>query len=91
MSKYPALELTAVSPSQQQPLPLLLIVGGDNRILSGRFLLPLSKLAFESLDCLVEGEKHFLLGLLESRMVYGDAIGVAYLLDTRYLGDGRSV
>jgi hypothetical protein len=50
------------------------------------------KLAFESLDCLVEGEKHYLLGLLESRMefLYGDAFGVAYLLDPRYLGDGMS-
>jgi hypothetical protein len=50
------------------------------------------KLAFESLDCLVEVEKHYLLGLIESRMeiLYGDAIGVAYPLDPRYLGDGMS-
>jgi hypothetical protein len=50
------------------------------------------KLAFESLDCLVEGKNHFLLGLLESRMEFlnADAIGVAYLLDPRYLGDGMS-
>jgi hypothetical protein len=36
------------------------------------------------------GFRIYLLGLLESRMefLYGDAIGVAYLLDPRYLGDG---
>jgi hypothetical protein len=36
--------------------------------------------------------KHYLLGLLESRMefLYGDAIGVAFLLDPRYLGDWMS-
>jgi hypothetical protein len=50
------------------------------------------KVTYESLDCLQERERQYLLQLLESRMefLYGDAIGMAYVLDPRYLGDGMS-
>jgi hypothetical protein len=48
---------------------------------------------FQSMDGLVVNERSYLLHLLEKRMdfLYGDAIGFAYLLDPRYLGEGMSV
>lgn len=46
--------------------------------------------SFASLDCLEQSERTYLSDLLESRMhfIYGDAIGIAYLLDPRFLGHG---
>ena len=47
---------------------------------------------YESMECLEELKKTYLLGLLQARMdfLYGNAIGIAYLLDLRYLGDGMA-
>ncbi|KAH6599399.1 hypothetical protein BASA50_003095 [Batrachochytrium salamandrivorans] len=43
---------------------------------------------YEMMNCLSDAERSYLLQLLQSRLdfLYGDAIGIAYLLDPRFVG-----
>ncbi|KAH6563587.1 hypothetical protein BASA50_003192 [Batrachochytrium salamandrivorans] len=44
---------------------------------------------YEMMGCLSSAEKSYLLQLLQSRLdfLYGDAIGIAYLLDPQFVGE----
>ncbi|KAH6563512.1 hypothetical protein BASA62_008475 [Batrachochytrium salamandrivorans] len=44
---------------------------------------------YEMMNCLFDAERFYLLQLLQSRLdfLYGDAIGIAYLLDPRFVGE----
>ncbi|KAH6566281.1 hypothetical protein BASA60_009540 [Batrachochytrium salamandrivorans] len=44
---------------------------------------------YEMMNCLSDAERLYLLQLLQSRLdfLYGDAIGIAYLLDPRFVGE----
>ncbi|KAH9272849.1 hypothetical protein BASA83_004737 [Batrachochytrium salamandrivorans] len=44
---------------------------------------------YEMMSCLSDAERFYLLQLLQSRLdfLYGDAIGIAYLLDPRFVGE----
>jgi hypothetical protein len=47
---------------------------------------------FGCLTCLEPGEKRYLLQLVQARLdfLYGNGIGIAYILDPRYLGDAMT-
>ena len=49
--------------------------------------------SFAAMKLITEAEKDYLLQLVQKRMefMYGDAHGIAYLLDPRYIGDGMSM
>ncbi|KAH6600446.1 hypothetical protein BASA50_002303 [Batrachochytrium salamandrivorans] len=48
---------------------------------------------YNMMSCLSGAERSYLLQLLQSRLdvLYGDAIGIAYLLDPRFIGEKMTV
>ncbi|KAH6595817.1 hypothetical protein BASA50_005544 [Batrachochytrium salamandrivorans] len=47
---------------------------------------------YKMMSCLSDAERFYLLQLLQSRLdfLYGDAIGIAYLLDPRFVGENMT-